>query len=149
MKQKSLFTWFERGIRRPDVWISLGLYYIVLYFGYLGPHIIFNPLISICSALAVILGVFLDMYTTYLAIKLKPKFDMRGIEFPLVELCPFLPEEPTAIELFGQKQMTITFVECLLGFILPPFGYAQGLGHSLQALRNLRLRDWLKKEYQF
>ncbi len=39
-------------------------------------------------------------------------------------------------------------LEGLSGFLLPPFGFVQALGHTLQAVRNARLRKYLMKELQ-
>lgn|SRR5574341_65252 len=146
MIERTSFTWIKRGLRRPDFWVGLGLYYAVWYFGYARSDAVFNLWLSIGGATAVALAAALDTYSTWLAIHLRPEFERRGEEFPLVEISPFLSEQPTLRDLLTWKRFAIVAAECLLGFVLPPFGFAQALSHTLQAIRNFRLGGWLSEE---
>lgn len=142
MSHKTSFTWLK-GIKRPDVWLSIVLGYSIWYFGYIRPGIAFNLWFSIGGVVSVIVGVVVDIYSTWQATLLRPEFERRGKEFPIFEVNPFLPEQPVLKDLITKKQILILLIVCILGFVLPPFGFGQALGHTLQAIRNFRLRNWL------
>lgn len=142
MKHKTSFTWIN-GLKRPDFWLSIILGYSIWYFGYVRPGIVFNLWFSVGAVTSLIIGIVLDIYSTWKAVILRSEFEEQGKDFPIFEVNPFLPEQPILKDFVTKKQIIIFLIVCILGFILPPFGFGQALGHTLQAIRNFRLRNWL------
>lgn len=128
-------TWLQVqiGIPPKELWISL-----------LGIVIAFVA----CAA---------DGYTTYLALKFKPEFDRRGMEFPTYEHNPLLPRFPTGREfIFNRLSLLIIpmgiaifFVPLACVFALVIEG-AETVSHLLTIKRlklALRIADRGKVEF--
>ena len=91
-------------------------------------------------------GSVADKVSTWLAFRLKPVYDRRGLDFPHAELCPFLPAYPTMKEQVLSWSTGMSVLAIPVIFLLPGAGFYGGILRLLAAIANLRAGRQIRRE---
>lgn len=132
-------------------------YVSVVAFGLRPPAILW-----LVSTFILLLGVAADSLTTYRVFTLKSKFDKRGLQFPIKEANPLMPNIPKPKDVFLGKPALLVGIAMLVTFFIPLAGWGIAMSllavslnnhrHRQQAQYELQLydtmtgKDWKKKE---
>lgn len=101
--------------------------------------------LGLIAAALWVIGASVDIVSTWLAFRLKPEYDRRGLPFPNAEICPFLPPYPTLRDLLTNKSILITMLAIPAVFLLPGAGFFGGIIHLCAAAFNGREMQRIKR----
>lgn len=130
-------------------WIPIALVAILLFpISQLQKALHINPSLSL-SVLGLsveIVGMIGDIYFTHMAMRIKPEFDKRGLEFPTAEAAWLLPDYPTLKELiFGWNTVLTVLLVWPIAFLYPLGGFAMLFGRTCAMFTNARQAKRFKK----
>ncbi len=115
---------------------SIGLYKLQLALN-LYP----NFLISIFGVICFIGGSLVDEYATYINHKVKEKYDVKRLHFPVVEINPFLPLNPKGKDILFNLTNLGVLLLIPFAYIFPSLGVVGGFSRMLAGMSNLECRE--------
>ena len=145
-KEPAVQTWYDREVFWR--WIPLATGLAIWYFLFHLQRISFNIWLSLIALALAIAGWMFDTFNTHALFQLKPRFDQKGLDFPVVEANPHLPDFPTLQEQIFSWPTLLEVLFWVGSFYIPPLGFFLGLAHLAAAFSNWQYKRRLQSLLQ-
>lgn len=137
-------VWYENGIKLRLAYAVVALLLLALFL----PRYGYTPPLhwSVFGASLHLIGLMVDITSTWLCLRVGSKFDERNLDFPIIETNPVLCNRPTLSELLFSPATAFGAFAVMVSWIFPGAGIATGALQIGVGISNLRHRKRLQMQ---
>lgn len=135
-------VWYENGIKLRLAYAVVAVLLLTLFL----PRYGYKPPLywSVIGASTHLIGLMVDILSTWLCLLMGSKFDARNLDFPIIETNPVLSNRPTLSELLFSPATVLRTFAVAVSWIFPGAGIATGAIQIGAGVNNLRQRKRLQ-----
>ena len=135
-------VWYENGIKLRLAYAVVAVLLLTLFL----PRYGYRPPLywSVIGASIHLMGLMVDITSTWLCLRMVSKFEARNLDFPLIETSPVLSNRPTLSELLFSPATVFGAFAVMVSWIFPGAGIATGWLQIGVGINNLRQRQRLQ-----